>query len=184
MSVDKVDGPAVRDVLVKIWLEKPETARRVRQIIVAVIDWAVGRGYREMSVPMAVANRSLPKAKARAKHHAALTYPDLPKFMTDLRAKDTIGRLALEFAILTAARSGEVPIPQLNKSDQQHGHHNDGQYQGSPEHIPDAHPCFASAHIFFVNDHHRAQKITATTMTSRIKPPRLIPTVRPILFLL
>jgi integrase len=108
MSVDKVDGPAVRDVLVKIWLEKPETARRVRQRILAVIDWAVGRGYREMSVPMAAVNRSLPKAKIKAKHHSALPYPELPSFMAELREKETVGRLALEFAILTAARSGEV----------------------------------------------------------------------------
>jgi integrase len=103
-----VDGLAVRDVLVKIWLEKPETARRVRQRILAVIDWAVGRGYRELSVPMAAVNRSLPNAKAKAKHHAALPYADLPWFMAELRAKETVGRLALEFAILTAARSGEV----------------------------------------------------------------------------
>jgi integrase len=108
MSVDKVDGPVVRDILIKIWLEKPETARRVRQRMLAVIDWAVGRGYRELSISMAAVNRSLPKAKTKAKHHAALPYPDLPAFMADLREKETIGRLALEFAILTAARSGEV----------------------------------------------------------------------------
>jgi integrase len=108
MSVDKVDGPTIRDVLVRIWLEKPETARRVRQRMLAVVDWAVGKGYREMSVPMAAVNRSLPKAKVKAKHHAALPYSDLPAFMAELRAKETVGRLALEFAILTAARSGEV----------------------------------------------------------------------------
>jgi integrase len=108
MSVEKVDGPAIRDVLIKIWLDKPETARRVRQRMMAVIDWSVGKGYREMSVPMAPVNRSLPKAKAKTKHHAALPYPDMPEFMVELRAKQTIGRLALEFAILTASRSGEV----------------------------------------------------------------------------
>jgi integrase len=108
MSVDKVDGPAIRDVLIKIWLDKPETARRVRQRMLAVIDWSVGKGFREMSVPMAPVNRSLPKAKTKTKHHAALPYQNMSGFMTQLREKQTIGRLTLEFAILTASRSGEV----------------------------------------------------------------------------
>ena len=46
ISVSDVEGPAVRDVLVAIWLTKPETARRVRQRIATVIDWAIAKGYR------------------------------------------------------------------------------------------------------------------------------------------
>jgi integrase len=107
-SIAKIDGPAVREVLVKIWLDKPETARRVRQRIVAVIDWSVAQGYRDSTIPMAPINRSLPKAKAKTKHHAALPYPAMPEFMENLRDRETLGRLALEFAILTATRSGEV----------------------------------------------------------------------------
>lgn len=108
LPVSVVDAPAVRDLLAHIWLSKNETARRVRQRVGAVVDWAVGKGYREASLPMAVINRSLPKATVRAGHHAALAFTDVPSFMLRLREKETWGRLALEAAILTAGRSGEI----------------------------------------------------------------------------
>ena len=108
VSVAHVDAPAVRDALAAIWLQKPETARRLRQRIRTVIDWSLGKGYREAPLAMAVIDKALPRQRARVKHHAALPYADLPTFMAKLRAKETIGRLALEAVILTAARSGEI----------------------------------------------------------------------------
>ena len=108
VAVSDVDGPMVRDVLVAIWLTKPETARRVRQRIGTVIDWATAKGYRATPLAMAAVNKSLPKATASPKHHRAMPYPDVPAFMARLRDGASVGRLALEFAILTAARSGEV----------------------------------------------------------------------------
>jgi integrase len=57
---------------------------------------------------MAAIDKSLPKATGRKKHHPALPYVDLPQFLSHLRERESMGRLALEFAILTAARSGEV----------------------------------------------------------------------------
>ncbi|MCO4092968.1 MAG: integrase arm-type DNA-binding domain-containing protein [Sphingorhabdus sp.] len=108
ITMDVLDGPDVRDVLVAIWLEKPETARRVRQRIVSVVDWAVAKGYRENGLPMPAINKSLPKAKAKVKHHAALPYDDVPQFISSLHNMDTIGSLALELLILSATRSGEV----------------------------------------------------------------------------
>lgn len=54
--------------------------------------------------------RSLPKQRAKVRHHAALPYDELPPFMAELRARESMGRLALEAAILTAARSGEVRL--------------------------------------------------------------------------
>jgi len=108
VAVSEVNGGQVRDLLAEIWLEKNETARRVRQRIAAVIDWAVGKGYREASLPMAAINKALPKAAKRG-HHAALAWADLPTFMANLRGKDfSWGRLGLEAAILTATRSGEI----------------------------------------------------------------------------
>ena len=74
VAVSEITGPEVRDALVAIWLEKPETARRVRQRIVTVIDWAVGKGYRSLPLPMAAINKSLPRVKAKTEHHSALPY--------------------------------------------------------------------------------------------------------------
>lgn len=108
IAISEIDGPAVRDVLVTIWLAKPETARRVRQRIGTVMDWAVAKGYRTAPLPMAAINKSLPKSRAVAKHHASLPYADVPAFMVRLGERESMGRLALAAAILTAVRSGEV----------------------------------------------------------------------------
>ena len=107
-SVADIDAAAVRDCLAAIWLEKPETARRLRQRINTVIDWAVGKGYRETGLALPVIDKALPKQRAKVKHHAALPYAELPAFMRKLRESESMGRLALEAVILTAARSGEV----------------------------------------------------------------------------
>lgn len=108
VSVAVIDSGAVRDALAAIWLTKGETARRLRQRIRTVIDWAVAKGYREASLPWPVIDKALPKQRDKVKHHASMPYRDLTAFMADLRTKETMGRLALEAAILTAARSGEV----------------------------------------------------------------------------
>ncbi|MGD9664467.1 MAG: tyrosine-type recombinase/integrase [Novosphingobium sp.] len=108
MDVSKIDGAHVRDVLVAIWLEKPETARRVRQRIVAVIDWAIAKGYRSTPLPMAALNKSLPKVKSEPAHHKALPYAEVPAFMAKLRERESVGRLAFETLVLTAGRSGEI----------------------------------------------------------------------------
>lgn len=108
VSVADLDGPAVRDVLAAIWLTKSETARRVRQRIIAIADWSVAKGYRETPLAMAAIDKSLPRQKRGAKHHTAMPYTDVPAFLAGLRARASLGRLALEFLILTAARSGEV----------------------------------------------------------------------------
>lgn len=107
-AVSAVDEAAVRDVLANIWLTKPETARRLRQRIRTVIDWAVAKGYREASLAMPKIDKALPKQRDVTKHHTALDYALAPAFMAELRAKETIGRLALEALILTTVRSGDV----------------------------------------------------------------------------
>ena len=110
VSVANIDAPAVRDALAAIWLQKPETARRLRQRIRTVIDWSLAKGYRDAPLAMAVIDKALPRQRERVKHHAALPYADLPTFMSELRSKETMGRLALEAVILTAARSGEIRL--------------------------------------------------------------------------
>lgn len=108
LPVNKVDGPAIRDLLAEIWIEKNETARRVRQRIGVILDWAYSKNYRETEAPMRALSKGLPRATAARGHHAAMPYADVAAFMARLRERETKGRLALEVAILTAARSGEI----------------------------------------------------------------------------
>lgn len=108
VPVSQVEGPAVRDLLAAIWLEKPETARRVRQRIGAVLDWAYAKGYRDSEAPMRSITKGLPRQPKKTGHHAAMPFADLPAFSLRLREKETWGRLALEAAILTTGRSGEL----------------------------------------------------------------------------
>jgi integrase len=108
MLISEIEGPAVRDLLAQIWLEKPETARRVRQRIGMVLDWGFSKGFRESEAPMRSITKGLPRQPRKEGHHAAMPYSDVPAFVERLHEKDTWGRLALEAAILTAARSGEV----------------------------------------------------------------------------
>lgn len=108
LSVADIDEAMVRDCLAAIWLQKPETAKRLRQRIRTVIDWAVAKGYRPASLAMPIIDAALPKSRDKVKHHPALPYDDLARFLAHLRERESMGRLSLEFAILTGARSGEV----------------------------------------------------------------------------
>lgn len=109
IRVSEITGPMVRNVLAEIWLTKPETARRVRQRIGAVLDWAFASGYRETEAPMRSISKGLPRQpKKGGSHFAAMAYAEVPPFMTRLNERESFTRLALQFAILTAARSGEV----------------------------------------------------------------------------
>jgi integrase len=108
IRLNEVTSSQVHDVLAAIWLEKPETARRVRQRIGMVLDWGHSKGYRASEAPMRSITKGLPRQSRNARHHAAMPFVDVPGFINRLREKETWGRLALEAAILTAARSGEV----------------------------------------------------------------------------
>lgn len=109
LTVDAIDGPAIRDALLPIWLEVPETARRVRQRIGAVLDWSHSKGFRSTEAPLRSVTKGLPRQLAPRTHFKAMPYPDAPDFIAEIRDSDeTTGRMALEFAVLTAARSGEV----------------------------------------------------------------------------
>jgi integrase len=108
LRVDHIDAPMVRDVLLPIWLEKPETARRVRQRIRTVMGWAASKGFRP-ALDLSVMDAGLPKQPRRDNHFEAMPYEDVPAFVAKVReAQETAGRLALLFTILTAARSGET----------------------------------------------------------------------------
>ena len=108
--IDQVETPDVLRALSPIWLTKPETARRVRQRIGTVLDWAKAAGHRSGENPVEGVARGLPKQGEREQHHAALPYAAVPSFIADLRAgeRGELARLAFEFLILTAARTSEV----------------------------------------------------------------------------
>ncbi|UUY01425.1 integrase arm-type DNA-binding domain-containing protein [Sphingomonas sp. J315] len=106
--VNEIEGPAIRDVLAPIWLSKPETARRVRQRIATVLDWACAKGFRRTEAPMRSIAKGLPRQPKKDRHFAAMPYADVPAFIERLRERESVGRVALEALILTAARSGEI----------------------------------------------------------------------------
>jgi integrase len=108
--VDEIDAVAIQRVLTPIWLTKSETARRVRQRIGVVLDYAHGKGWRESEAPMRAVTQLLGGLRQpKGTNFAAMPYRALPEFMAALRDGEfSIGRLALQFLILTAARSGEV----------------------------------------------------------------------------
>jgi integrase len=113
LPVQMIDTGLVMRALEPIWLEKPETAGRVRGRIESILDWATARGYREGENPARwrghLENLLPRKSKLRrVEHHAALPYAELGIFMADLRQQNGIAARALEFTILTAARTGEV----------------------------------------------------------------------------
>lgn len=106
--VSEIEGPLIREVLLPIWLSKPETARRVRQRIAAVLDWSYAKGYRPTEAPLRSLSKALPRQPRKDGHFAALPFTDVPALIERLRERSSAGRLALEALILTAARSGEI----------------------------------------------------------------------------
>ncbi|MFC3162851.1 tyrosine-type recombinase/integrase [Ciceribacter thiooxidans] len=110
--VDKIATDDVLKILLPIWIEKAETASRLRGRIERVLDYAKVKGWREGLNPAlwhGNLNHLLPaRQKLQRGHHPAMPYKDLPAFMRDLRKREAVASLALEFLILTAARSGEV----------------------------------------------------------------------------
>jgi integrase len=112
LPIDAIDTDHVLAVLKPIWLTKAETASRVRGRIERVLDAAKALGFRSGENPARWRGHLsllLPKQpKFSRGHHAALPYADLPAFMKALAQRPGTAARALEFAILTAARSGEV----------------------------------------------------------------------------
>ena len=114
--VDKVTTSDIRDLLAEIWLTKPETARRVRQRIGTVLDYAHGKTWREPFL-MAAVNKTLPKQPRKTGHFEALPYSELPTFLKRLDERPSVARLALAALILTASRSGEIRLARWGELD-------------------------------------------------------------------
>ena len=96
-----------------IWTKTPETASRVRARIESVLDYARAREWRTGENPARwrghIANMLPRRAKvAKVEHHAALPWREIGGFMADLRKRPAVAACALEFTVLTAARTGET----------------------------------------------------------------------------
>jgi integrase len=112
LPVDQVTTEAVLGVLSPLWQSIPETASRLRGRIESVLDYAKAHGWRSGENPAAWRGHLaliLPKrGKLSRGHHAAMPFDDVPGFVARLREREALAARALEFLILTAARSGEV----------------------------------------------------------------------------
>jgi integrase len=113
MPLGEIDTAAVLRVIEPHWRTKTETMSRLRGRIEAVLDWGTVRGYRSGDNPArwkGHLSEVLPRPSqlAKVEHYPALPYRDIPAFMAELRKRDGVGARALEFLILTCARTNEV----------------------------------------------------------------------------
>jgi integrase len=113
LMVRHVELTHILAILEPIWTTKTETAKRLRGRIEQVLDWATARGYRHGLNPARWRGHldkllARPSKISRIEHRAALPVDEVGSFMKELRLAEGMGARALEFAILTAARSGEV----------------------------------------------------------------------------
>ena len=122
LTVDAIELAHVLNVLQPIWVTKTETATRVRSRIETVLDYAKVKKLRRGENPALWKGNldqvlAKPSKVRKVEHHPALPYDALPDFMAELRKREGMGALALEFAILTAARSGEVRLATWSEID-------------------------------------------------------------------
>ena len=111
VPVAHVNTAAVLAVLQPVWQRFPETSSRLRGRIEAVLDYAKAHGLRSGENPAAWRGHLsliLSKHIKAPRHHEAMAYGDVPAFLTCLRMRGSVASIALEFAILTVARGGEV----------------------------------------------------------------------------
>jgi integrase len=121
LPVDAITTDNLLGVLKPLWTKRPETASRLRGRIERVLDAAKAKGWRSGDNPArwrGHLDQLLPPRRKLARgHHAAMPYSQVPQFLAALRVRSATAALALEFAILTAARSAEVLGAQWSEID-------------------------------------------------------------------
>ena len=122
IPVDHINTELIHKVLQPIWLSKNETATRVRQRIESVLDWCKARGYCKGDNPARLKGalgELLPKSQKikKVEHHPAIPYLQINEFVTALRKEGGTAPLALEYILLTAARTGEVVAAKWHEID-------------------------------------------------------------------
>jgi len=113
LPVDAIDTPLIMKVLQPIWDRIPESASRLRGRIESILDWATVSGFRQGDNPARWKGHlehllAAPRKVKPKQNMAAMPYAAVPAFMAQLKAARGMSARALEFAILAAARSGEV----------------------------------------------------------------------------
>lgn len=126
LLVGEIDRMLVMQALMPIWNEMPETARRVRQRIEAVLDFAAAQGLRSEENPArlnAVLKRALPARgdAQRVQHRPAMAWREVPAFMQQLLQGHRVGARAFAFCILTASRTSEVLLASWDEFDLEAG---------------------------------------------------------------
>ena len=118
-AVSDVNTPDILAALSQIWSTKPETARRLRQRIRTVLDWARAAGHRSGDNPVDLIGDALPRHAHKVVHHDALPYRDVAAFIMKLRQSraDDVTKAAFEYLILTAARTREVRLATWSELD-------------------------------------------------------------------
>ena len=115
--VDQISAADITAALLPIWTSKPDMARKVRQRIAKVLNFAHGKGWRPTEAPSKSVSAGLPR-QPKGGNYEAMPYVDVPAFVAKVSADaDTNGRLALLFQIYTAARPGEVRGAQWGQID-------------------------------------------------------------------
>ena len=116
--VNDIQAADILSVLQPIWVDKNETARRVKQRIGTVMKWAIAQGYRSDDPTLAL-NQVLPKPNRKPKHRASLPYTDVSDCLNVIKNSDAMlsTKLAIELLVLTATRSGEVRLADWSEVD-------------------------------------------------------------------
>ncbi len=120
MPFREIGGPDLLDVLLPLRDRVPETAKRVRQRLEAVWDDAILRKLSTSNPPAAIARRMRQKRRGETPHLRALHYRDVPQFVVKLRGSDRVSlnvKLAMEYAIVNAMRSGEARGTEVREID-------------------------------------------------------------------
>ena len=110
--VSDIDSADILTVLTPIWTTKSETARRVRQRVATVLDWTIAQGYRVDNPAGKTILTVLSKVRRTKQHHLVLPYREVPSALIKVTQStaNAVTKLAFEFLVLTAARSGEVRL--------------------------------------------------------------------------
>lgn len=109
-AISEVTSSDILRVLSPIWVEKSDTAKKIRQRLRIVIKWAKAQGYYEGEDPVELAEQALPRIKPSGEHFKSASYEELPQIVNQLQSSQVSlpTRLALEFLILSACRTTEV----------------------------------------------------------------------------
>jgi integrase len=173
MPVDAVETAAVLTVLTPIWNRAPETASRLRGRIEAILDAARVLGHVDTNRANPARwkghlQKVLPKPRKLTRgHHAAMPYRDVPAFVIRLRESPTAANKALEYAILTASRSGEVRGATWEEVD----------FQTATWTIPASRMKAEREHRVPLSD--RSVEILSGLEAARSKNPHIFPGARP-----